>query len=87
VRRLLTHIKEDDGSTAAPPRVAHLGITSRTLDKAWWNELYQGYPLQDDYAAQSNVTLADHLKGHLLIEHGDIEDKCIQLKPCPWLTL
>jgi dipeptidyl-peptidase 4 len=44
------------------------------LDKAWWNELYQGYPLQDDYAAQSNVTMADRLKGHLLIEHGDIDD-------------
>lgn len=44
------------------------------LDKAWWNELYQGYPLQDDYVAQSNVTMADRLKGHLLIEHGDIDD-------------
>jgi dipeptidyl-peptidase-4 len=44
------------------------------LDKAWWNEAYQGYPLQDDYVAQSNVTLADHLKGHLLVEHGDIDD-------------
>jgi dipeptidyl aminopeptidase/acylaminoacyl peptidase len=30
--------------------------------------------MQDDYVAQSNVTLADHLKGHLLIEHGDIDD-------------
>lgn len=44
------------------------------LDKAWWNEVYQGYPVQDDYVAQSNVTMADHLKGHLLIEHGDIDD-------------
>jgi dipeptidyl-peptidase-4 len=44
------------------------------LDKAWWNELYQGYPVQDDYAAQSNISMADHLKGHLLIEHGDIDD-------------
>jgi dipeptidyl aminopeptidase/acylaminoacyl peptidase len=44
------------------------------LDKAWWNELYQGYPVQDDYAAQSNITMADHLKGHLLIEHGDVDD-------------
>ena len=44
------------------------------LDKAWWNETYQGYPVQGDYAAQSNVTMADHLKGHLLIEHGDIDD-------------
>lgn len=44
------------------------------LDKAWWNELYQGYPVQDDYIAQSNVTMADRLKGHLLLEHGDIDD-------------
>jgi len=44
------------------------------LDKAWWNELYQGYPVGPDYAEQSNVTMADHLKGHLLIEHGDIDD-------------
>jgi dipeptidyl aminopeptidase/acylaminoacyl peptidase len=44
------------------------------LDKAWWNELYQGYPVESDYAAQSNVAMADRLKGHLLIEHGDIDD-------------
>jgi len=44
------------------------------LDKAWWNEAYQGYPVQDDYASQSNVTMASHLQGHLLIEHGDIDD-------------
>ncbi len=44
------------------------------LDKAWWNELYQGYPVQDDYAAQSNVTLAGRLQGHLLLEHGDIDE-------------
>lgn len=44
------------------------------LDKAWWNEVYQGFPVQDDYVAQSNVTMADRLKGHLLIEHGDIDD-------------
>jgi dipeptidyl-peptidase 4 len=44
------------------------------LDKAWWNELYQGYPVEDDYKAQSNVTMADKLEGHLLIEHGDVDD-------------
>jgi dipeptidyl-peptidase-4 len=44
------------------------------LDKAWWNELYQGYPLQEDYVAQSNVTMASRLTGHLLIEHGDIDN-------------
>lgn len=44
------------------------------LDKAWWNELYQGYPVQGDYVAQSNVTMADRLKGRLLVVHGDIDD-------------
>jgi dipeptidyl aminopeptidase/acylaminoacyl peptidase len=54
--------------------VAISGDHDARLDKAWWNEAYQGYPVQDDYAAQSNVTLADRLQGHLLLEHGDIDD-------------
>jgi dipeptidyl-peptidase-4 len=44
------------------------------LDKAWWNEVYQGYPVGEDYIEQSNVTMAGRLKGHLLLEHGDIDD-------------
>jgi dipeptidyl aminopeptidase/acylaminoacyl peptidase len=44
------------------------------LDKAWWNELYQGYPVGKDYAEQSNVTLADKLLGHLLLVHGDVDN-------------
>jgi dipeptidyl-peptidase-4 len=54
--------------------VAISGDHDARLDKAWWNENYQGYPVQDDYAAQSNVTMADRLQGHLLLEHGDIDD-------------
>lgn len=54
--------------------VATSGDHDARLDKAWWNELYQGYPVQDDYAAQSNVTMAGRLAGHLLLEHGDIDD-------------
>ncbi|HKV23625.1 MAG TPA: DPP IV N-terminal domain-containing protein [Candidatus Acidoferrum sp.] len=44
------------------------------LDKAWWNELYQGYPVGKDYAEQSNVTLAGQLQGHLLLVHGDVDN-------------
>ena len=44
------------------------------LDKAWWNELYQGWPVGKDYAEQANQALADSLKGHLLLIHGDIDD-------------
>lgn len=54
--------------------VSTSGDHDARLDKAWWNELYQGYPVQDDYVAQSNVTMAGRLEGHLLLEHGDIDD-------------
>jgi dipeptidyl-peptidase 4 len=44
------------------------------LDKAWWNELYQGWPEGKDYVEQANETLASHMEGHLLLIHGDIDD-------------
>jgi dipeptidyl-peptidase-4 len=44
------------------------------LDKAWWNELYQGYPMGEDYMAQSNMTLAGKLEGRLLLVHGDVDE-------------
>ncbi len=47
------------------------------LDKAWWNELYQGWPVGKDYVEQANETLVKELKGpigHLLLIHGDIDD-------------
>lgn len=50
------------------------GVEDHRLDKTGWNELYQGYPVGPQYAAQSNITLADHLKGHLLLIHGDVDD-------------
>jgi dipeptidyl aminopeptidase/acylaminoacyl peptidase len=61
------------------PEFYKVGVTisgdhDARLDKAWWNELYQGYPVQNDYVEQSNVTMAARLEGHLLIEHGDIDD-------------
>ncbi|MGA8441122.1 MAG: DPP IV N-terminal domain-containing protein [Candidatus Sulfotelmatobacter sp.] len=54
--------------------VSTSGDHDARLDKAWWNEAYQGYPVEGDYVAQSNVTMAEHLNGHLLLEHGDIDD-------------
>ncbi|MGH9534391.1 MAG: DPP IV N-terminal domain-containing protein [Terriglobales bacterium] len=44
------------------------------MDKAWWNELYQGWPVGKDYAEQANEALAKNLQGHLLLMHGDIDD-------------
>jgi len=54
--------------------VSTSGDHDARLDKAWWNELYQGFPVLDDYVAQSNVTMAGRLQGHLLLEHGDKDD-------------
>jgi len=54
--------------------VSTSGDHDARLDKAWWNEQYQGYPVGKDYAEQSNVTLASQLKGHLLLIHGDIDN-------------
>jgi dipeptidyl-peptidase-4 len=54
--------------------VSTSGDHDARLDKAWWNELYQGYPVQDDYAQQSNVTMASRLKVRHLMEHGDVDD-------------
>ena len=54
--------------------VSTSGDHDARLDKAWWNEQYQGYPVGTDYADQSNVTMAGQLKGHLLLIHGDIDN-------------
>ena len=54
--------------------VSTSGDHDARLDKAWWNEAYQGYPVQDDYAAQSNVTHGGSTRKGTSVEHGDIDD-------------
>ena len=54
--------------------VSTSGDHDARLDKAWWNELYQGYPVEKDYAEQANASLASRLEGHLLLIHGDVDD-------------
>ena len=44
------------------------------MDKAWWVELWMGYPAGDHYVEQSNVTLAHKLEGKLLLLHGDMDE-------------
>ena len=44
------------------------------MDKAWWNELWMGFPVEDHYRQQSNVTLADKLEGKLLLVHGELDE-------------
>jgi len=54
--------------------VATSGNHDHRLDKAWWVELWMGYPIGQHYIEQSNVTLANKLKGKLLLLHGDMDD-------------
>jgi dipeptidyl-peptidase-4 len=41
---------------------------------AYWGEKYQGLLGSFDADAQSNLTLADRLEGHLLLIHGELDD-------------
>ncbi|HOS91954.1 MAG TPA: DPP IV N-terminal domain-containing protein [Armatimonadota bacterium] len=53
--------------------VAESGNHDHRTDKAWWNELWMGYPVGPHYAEQSNVTQAARLSGKLLLIHGEID--------------
>ena len=44
------------------------------MEKAWWPEMYMGWPVDSAYHQQSNITMAGNLKGRLLITHGGIDE-------------
>ncbi|MBL4605314.1 MAG: DPP IV N-terminal domain-containing protein [Flavobacteriaceae bacterium] len=44
------------------------------MEKAWWPEMYQGWPVDDTYEQVSNITNAKNLKGKLLLTHGGIDE-------------
>ena len=44
------------------------------MEKAWWPEMYQGWPVDETYEKTSNVTNAKNLKGKLLLVHGGIDN-------------
>ncbi|EAZ83271.1 S9 family peptidase [Algoriphagus machipongonensis] len=54
--------------------VASAGDHDHRMEKAWWPEMYMGYPVGDFYHQQSNITNAANLKGHLLLAHGGIDE-------------
>ncbi len=53
--------------------VATAGNHDHRSAKAWWPELYMGYPAGKNYDEQSNYNLAKNLKGNLLLVHGDLD--------------
>jgi dipeptidyl aminopeptidase/acylaminoacyl peptidase len=61
------------------PEFYKVGVASSAdhdfrMEKAWWPEMYQGWPVDDTYYQVSNITNAANLKGKLLLTHGGIDD-------------
>ncbi len=44
------------------------------MEKAWWPEMYMGWPVDSSYHDVSNITMAGNLKGKLLLVHGALDD-------------
>jgi len=53
--------------------VADCGCHDNRMDKIWWNEAWMGWPLDESYAANSNVTHAHRLQGKLFLTLGELD--------------
>jgi len=51
--------------------VADCGCHDNRMDKIWWNEAWMGWPVDESYARNSNVTHAARLSGKLLLIVGE----------------
>jgi len=53
--------------------VADCGCHDNRMDKIWWNEAWMGWPVDESYARNSNVTHAAKLTGKLLLVVGELD--------------
>ncbi|QDU78221.1 Prolyl tripeptidyl peptidase precursor [Bremerella volcania] len=53
--------------------VADCGCHDNRMDKIWWNEQWMGWPVDDSYAQNSNVTHAHKLQGDLFLIVGEMD--------------
>jgi dipeptidyl aminopeptidase/acylaminoacyl peptidase len=53
--------------------VADCGCHDNRMDKIWWNEAWMGWPVDDSYARNSNVTHAAKLTGELMLVVGELD--------------
>ncbi len=61
------------------PDTYKVGVSSSAnhdfrMEKAWWPEMYQGWPVDSTYHKISNITNAKNLEGKLLLVHGGIDE-------------
>ncbi|HMO38590.1 MAG TPA: prolyl oligopeptidase family serine peptidase [Saprospiraceae bacterium] len=54
--------------------VSSAGDHDHRMEKAWWPEMYMGWPVDSAYHLQSNITMAANLQGKLLLVHGGIDE-------------
>ncbi|KAK3360638.1 Alpha/Beta hydrolase protein [Lasiosphaeria hispida] len=54
--------------------VADCGCHDNRLDKMWWNEQWMGWPVDESYAASSNVVHAANLDGALMLIVGELDN-------------
>lgn len=53
--------------------VADCGCHDNRMDKVWWNEAWMGWPVDESYARNSNVTHASKLTGKLMLIVGELD--------------
>ncbi len=53
--------------------VADCGCHDNRMDKIWWNEQWMGWPIDESYAQNSNVTHAHKLRGDLFLIVGEMD--------------
>lgn len=53
--------------------VADCGCHDNRMDKIWWNEAWMGWPVDESYERNSNVTHAAQLKGNLMLVVGELD--------------
>ncbi|MEY3898433.1 MAG: Prolyl tripeptidyl peptidase precursor, partial [Verrucomicrobiota bacterium] len=53
--------------------VADCGCHDNRMDKIWWNEAWMGWPVDESYERNSNVTHVAKLKGKLMLVVGELD--------------
>jgi len=53
--------------------VSDCGCHDNRMDKVWWNEAWMGWPVDESYARNSNVTDAAKLQGKLMLVVGELD--------------
>lgn len=53
--------------------VADCGCHDNRMDKIWWNEAWMGWPVDESYERNSNVTHAGKLTGKLMLIVGELD--------------